>query len=101
MKSKITVKVSGKMIDFFLLTAKFGELYLYSWEYTPGVYDHFRRGRMESELYSYRKWDRNPRLDKIISRLPAYIKYALQMAAEDALWENWQPSCAELRAEAA
>ena len=106
MKNKIVVRISekktaGRMIDFFMLTAEYGELYLHSWEYTPGVYDFFRSGRMESELYRYRKWKRNPRLDNIVSRLPAYIKYAVQTAAEDALWENWQPSCTVLRTEAA
>ena len=40
MKNKIVVRISekktaGRMIDFFMLTAAYGELYLHSWEYTP------------------------------------------------------------------
>ena len=101
MKNTITVTAYDHQIHFFLLTAEYGRLYLCSRAYTPGVYDYFRHGRLESELYAFRKWNRNPRLDKIISRLPAYIKYAVQTAAEDALWENWQPSCTVLRTEAA
>ena len=83
MKQKITVMREEQQLRFYLHTAEYGPLYLFSKDYTPGVYHYFRRGRSVAEIRSYRGWDRNPALDKIVMRIPAYIKYVLMIAAEE------------------
>ena len=98
MKNKITIETSNDQIHFYLTTAEFGKLYLYSRKFTKGVYDYFRSGRMESELYTFHHWNRNPALDKVISRLPSYIKYAIREANEDKLVDihSYESACSSM-----
>ena len=74
MKSKIIVtKKNGKM-NFFLQT-KEGRFFLFSQNFSKGVYQFFCKGKSESEIISFKKWNRNPRLDKTIEKIPLYTKY--------------------------
>lgn len=50
-------------------------------QYTKGVYDYFRRGRSERELHEYKQWNKNPRLDKTIEKIPMYTQYVLREVA--------------------
>lgn len=75
-KNKIIIKDRNKKMDFYLLSGR-DRLYLFTQNYSKGVYNFFRNGRSESEIRHYNKWDKNPRLDKTIEKLPVYIQYVL------------------------
>ena len=76
MKNKIIVRKGKNKLDFYLLSNS-EKFYLFTQCYTKGVYNYFRSGRSENEIRSYKKWDRNLRLDKTIEKLPMYIQYVL------------------------
>ena len=76
MKGKIVIKKTTDMIHFYWTDSAFGKLYLFSQRFSKGVFDFFCRGRSVTEVRSFRQWNRNPRLDKTISKLPIYMKYA-------------------------
>ena len=80
MKNKIIVRKGNNKLNFYLLS-KTGRFYLFTQDYSKGVYHYFRNGKSENELRSYRQWDKNPRLDKTIEKLPMYIHYVLNEAA--------------------
>ena len=77
MKKKITVRSIDNYLYFYLRSEQ-GEQFLFTQKFTRGVYRYFRNGISESQLRAYRCWDRNPRLDKTIERLPAYITYVMR-----------------------
>lgn len=80
MKRKIIAKkVEGNL--YFYLKSKEGIHYLFMQRYTRAVYDYFRRGISESQVRSFKDWDRNPRLDKTIEKLPLYITYVVRQCA--------------------
>lgn len=80
MKRKIIAKkVEGNL--YFYLKSKEGIQYLFMQRYTRAVYDYFRRGISESQVRSFKDWDRNPRLDKTIEKLPLYITYVVRQCA--------------------
>lgn len=79
-KNKIIIKNQNKKIDFYLLSGR-ERLYLFTQDYSKGVYNFFRNGKSEGEIRRYKKWDKNPRLDKTIEKLPMYIQYVLCEAA--------------------
>lgn len=81
MKNKITVIKDAKEKMHFYLQSKTGKYYLFSQPYSKGVYNYFRPGRAESEVRGYNKWNRNPRLDKTIERIPMYIEYVARQVA--------------------
>ena len=74
MKSKIIVTNNGSRMNFFLQT-KEGRFFLFSQNFSKGVYQFFCNGKSESEIISFKKWGRNPRLDKTIEKIPLYTKY--------------------------
>lgn len=79
MKNKITIQSRNNKISFYFhVSGK--RLYLFSERFTKGVYEFFRKGRSESEIKSYSLWNRNPRLDKTITKIPLYTRYALKCA---------------------
>ena len=80
MKRKIIAqKVEGNL--HFYLKSKRSTQYLFMQRYTRGVYDYFRFGISENQLHSFSSWDRNPRLDKAIEKIPLYINYVLRECA--------------------
>jgi len=85
MKNKVIVKrnehdIDNWLIDFYFVTGK-QTIYLFSQNYTQGVYDYFRNGRSENELYKFKGWKTNPTLGKIIKKIPLYKKYILKEIA--------------------
>ena len=76
MKGKIVISKTTDMIHFYWTDSAFGKLYLFSQRFSKGVFDFFCRGRSVTEVRNYRQWNRNPRLDKTITKLPIYMKYA-------------------------
>lgn len=76
-REEVRKKKKVEKMDFFLVTEK-GRAYLFTQEFSKGVYEYFRKGRSERELLSFRKWDKNPRLDKTIEIIPIYTKYVLK-----------------------
>ena len=82
MKNRISI-VKRKELDRieFYLTSDKGTNYMFSQRFSKGVYDYFRAGRFEHEILSFSGWDKNPRLDKTIEKLPMYIRYTLKYAA--------------------
>lgn len=80
MKRKIIAKrVEGDL--YFYLKSKHDTQYLFMQRYTRAVYDYFYRGISESQVRSFKDWDRNPRLDKTIEKLPLYITYVVRQCA--------------------
>ena len=80
MKNRIIIKKENNKIHFYLLSNN-RELYLFTQYYTKGVYKFFLFGRAENEIMSYKKWNKNLRLDKTIEKIPMYIRYALDEAS--------------------
>lgn len=79
MKTRIIVKrnesdVDNWKIDFYYVM-KNQTLYLFSQNYTDGVYDWFKNGRSENELRQFKGWRFNKALNKVVDKIPAYIKY--------------------------
>lgn len=72
MKSKITVTKKNNRLNFFLHTAD-GLFFLFSQNFSKGVYQFFCKGKSETELYDFKKWNRNPRLDKTIEKLATNV----------------------------
>lgn len=74
MKDKITVTKKDNKIHFFL-NAKAGKFFLFSQNFSKGVYSFFQNGKSETEVKTFKQWNRNPRLDKTIEKIPLYTKY--------------------------
>ena len=74
MKNKITISKSNDMITFYL-NSKGRSFYLFTQKFSKAVYEFFAPGRSENEIRNYKSWDKNPRLDKTITKIPVYIKY--------------------------
>ena len=77
MKNKISVSKSNNKIHFYLWSGG-KQYYMFSQDFSKGVYEFFRNGRAESELHSYKAWHKNPRLDKTIEKIPMYIRYVMK-----------------------
>ena len=76
MKGKIVISKTTDYIHFYWTGSTFGKLYLFSQKFSKGVFDFFCHGRSVMEVRSFKQWNRNPRLDKTITKLPIYMKYA-------------------------
>ena len=74
MKDKITVTRKNGKLHFFL-NADAGRFFLFSQNFSKGVYSFFQKGKSEIEIKTFKKWNRNPRLDKTIEKIPLYTKY--------------------------
>lgn len=76
MKNKIIVEKSPDTNEIkFYLKNKNGTFWLFTQDYTKGVYDYFRFGRSEKEVLNFPDWERNKRLSKTISRIPKEVRY--------------------------
>lgn len=64
----------NQVMDFYLRSAD-GKTYLLSQSFSMGVWKYFKNGRALSEIMAFRAWNKNPRLDKTIVRLPSMIRY--------------------------
>lgn len=80
MKNRITVVKNMDKLDFYLISKRV-KVYLFTQDYTKGVYEFFRDGKSENEVKGYKKWNRNPRLDKTIEKIPLYVQYVMREAA--------------------
>lgn len=82
--SKISEETSNIACDwklnFYLVTGG-KTIYLFTQDYTKGVYDFFKNGRSVNELRQFKKWKRNPRLDKTIEKIPVYRTYVMREIA--------------------
>lgn len=76
---RITIIKKNNYLNFYM-TDRHERLFLFTQEFTKGVYDYFKNGRDENELRAFNKWKRNPRLDKTIEKIPMYVKFALKEA---------------------
>ena len=75
MKEKIVVRRAKEGLVFYMNSRK-GRIYLFTQRFSKAVYNFFLPGRCEEELKKFHSWNRNPRLDKTIEKLPSYIRYA-------------------------
>lgn len=57
------------------------KIWLFSQKYTPGVHEQFRNGMRDFDIRNFKKWKRNPRLDKTIDKIPVYVAYAIREIA--------------------
>lgn len=57
MKKRITITKADEKLHFYLTTER-GCVYLFTQSFSKGVYDYFRRGRSERELYEYKQWNK-------------------------------------------
>lgn len=64
----------NQVMNFYLRSAD-GKSYLLSQSFSMGVWKYFKNGRAVSEIMAFRAWNKNPRLDKTIVRLPSMIRY--------------------------
>lgn len=80
MKNKITISKEKEKLHFYLISER-GRYYLFTQDYSKGVYEFFRRGRAETELKKYKLWTKNKRLDKTIEKIPMYIQYVMREVA--------------------
>ena len=79
-KGKIVITKIQNRIHFYYIIEN-SRLYLFTDKYTKGLFIYFRRGRSVNELVKYRRWGRNPRIDKTVAKIPAYIKYVMKESA--------------------
>ena len=77
MKNKYIALKKDNMLNFYFIYAK-KKYYLFTQEFSKGVYDYFRKGRAENEVRSFCKWGKNPRLDKTIEKIPMYVTYVMK-----------------------
>lgn len=81
MKNQIIAKSGVDCLNFYLVN-RYGTYYMFTQKYSRAVFVHFRNGRSENEVRSFRDWDRDRRLVKVIEKLPAHIdstmKYYVQ-----------------------
>ncbi len=83
MKSRINVQRDQQKLNFYLRSND-GEFYLFSQDYSKGVYEYFKNGRSVNEIRKFDKWNKNPRLNKTIYRLPKQIQYVEKYVMEQA-----------------
>lgn len=86
MKDRIEISLeknkNGMNVIMFYVHCDLGRLYLHSWDFSSGVYDYFKNGISSAQLYSH-KYKGNKTLNKIVDRIPSYVKYAKQYALEE------------------
>ena len=88
MKDRIEIRKAygknGEEILRFYVHCDMGLLWLIDRPKTNSVYRYFAGGRSLNELRSY-KYTGDVPLEKLIDRLPSYVKYAKAMALEEAM----------------
>ncbi len=89
MKDKIELKKAydnkGNEVLHFYVHCDLGTLYLHTWTFSKGVYMYFKDGRSVDELFSYR-YTCNKRLNKVVDRLPGYIRFAKRCERDEREW---------------
>lgn len=78
--SEILRSTGNWKLNFYLVTGD-KTIYLFTQNYTKGVYDFFKNGRSANELRQFKKWRKNPRLDKTIEKIPIYRAYVMREIA--------------------
>lgn len=78
--AEIPKNTSEWKLNFYLVTGG-KTIYLFTQDYTKGVYDFFKNGKSTNELKQFKKWRRNPRLDKTIEKIPIYRTYVMREIA--------------------
>lgn len=74
---RVLARSGPDVLHFFYKGADRKEVYLFTTDYSPSVYDYFRdRGKTIRQMYRFRDWH-NPRLSKTVSRVPNAVKYAI------------------------
>ena len=81
MKQKLNNK-GEEVISLFLHSEEFGILWLREVKFKKSIKEFFLPGKSVNELYTY-KSSCDKTLNKLIDRLPAYIKYAKNDARND------------------
>ncbi len=76
MKSKVVGRKREGWVCLFLIKNGRKEYYLMRVRFSKAVIEYFDRGRSVDEIMAYSKWGRNPKMDKLIKRLPAHIRSA-------------------------
>lgn len=74
-KNGVTIEKKNNQISFYSCSEKYGRNYLYTKPFTLGEYLYFRDDRSMKELYAFRNWGKNPRLDKTVKRVIKMCKY--------------------------
>ncbi|KIR01286.1 hypothetical protein P261_00100 [Lachnospiraceae bacterium TWA4] len=54
---------------------------MFTQRYSDSVYNKFKCGVLDYEIRSYRSWNKNKRMDKMISKIPMYIAYIMRDVA--------------------
>ncbi len=80
MKNKILVNKTREKLHFYLIAGG-KRYYLFTQNFSKGVWQFFQGGRSENELLNFRSWRKNPRLDKTIEKIPMYTRYVLREEA--------------------
>lgn len=79
-KGKIVVTKTKDRIHYYYIVEN-SRLYLFTDKFTKGLYTYFRDGKSVEEIKKHKTWGRNPRVDKTVTKIPAYIKYVLKECA--------------------
>ena len=81
---RITIALASGYIHFYYEAAKQNRKeYLYSMNFSGSVFDYFRHnGITISEMYKFNDWH-NPKLAKVMDRLPKAIDYALKETSRE------------------
>ena len=87
MKDKIIVTKGNDQIDLYLISEG-KKLWLFSQKYSMSVYNYFRNGRSVREVMAYKDWQKGPRLNKTIKRIPGMIKYVKSEFCEEKTGEK-------------
>ena len=77
---KIVVTKTKDRIHYYYIVEN-SRLYLFTDKFTKGLYTYFRDGKSVEEIKKYKTWGRNPRVDKTVTKIPAYIKYVMKECA--------------------
>ena len=80
MKANITVTKNEESLSFYLIS-EIGKFFLFTHSFSDAVFRYFRRGRSEREVRSFKGWNQDKKLDKVIEMLPLYMAYARREAA--------------------
>lgn len=72
---KGSAKEPGRILNFYWQTGD-KKIWLFSQKYNRSIHKAFMRGMRDFDIRNYNKWDRNPRLDKTIEKIPMYVAYA-------------------------
>ena len=75
MKNGVIAEKKDNKLSFYSFSETFGRNYLYTKPFTQGEWRYFQKARSMNELYGFRRWGRNPRLDKTVKRVIQMQKY--------------------------